>query len=115
MALNKRAIGTIWEQAAINYLKINGYEILETNYRCRIGEIDIIAKEEGYFAFIEVKYRKTAFMGDPFDAINSKKQRTIRKTASYYLLCHNLSEYTPCRFDAVGILGSTITLIKDAF
>jgi len=98
MALNKRVIGTIWEQAAINYLKNNGYEILD-----------------GYFVFIEVKYRKTSFMGDPFEAINSKKQNTIRKTASYYLLCHNLSENTPCRFDAVGILGSTITLVKDAF
>ena len=85
MALNKRVIGTIWEQAAINYLKNNGYEILETNYRCRIGEIDIIAKDDGYFVFIEVKYRKTSFMGDPFEAINSKKQSTIRKTASYYL------------------------------
>jgi len=115
MALNKRMIGTIWEQAAINYLKNDGYEILEMNYRCKIGEIDIIAKDEEYFVFVEVKYRKTASMGDPFDAINSKKQNTIRKTASYYLLCHNLSENTPCRFDAVGILGSTITLIKDAF
>lgn len=115
MTLNKRAVGTIWEQASINYLKNNGYEILETNYRCRIGEIDIIAKSEGYIAFIEVKYRKTSIMGDPLDAINRKKQNTIRKTASYYLLCHNLSENTPCRFDAVGILGNTINLVKDAF
>lgn len=115
MAANKREVGTIWEQEATHYLEKNGYEIVEMNYRCRIGEIDIIARNEGYLAFIEVKYRKTSFMGDPLEAINPKKQHIIRKTASYYLVCHNLSENTPCRFDAVGILGNTITLVKDAF
>lgn len=115
MAINKRLVGTIWEQASLHYLTNNEYEIVETNYRCKIGEIDIIAKNDGYLVFLEVKYRKTDIMGDPFEAINKKKQHTIKKAASYYLLCHNLSENTPCRFDAIGILGNKITLIKDAF
>lgn len=112
---NKRQIGALWEQAALAYLVENGYEILETNYRCKIGEIDIIGKNDGYLTFIEVKYRKNSSMGSPFEAINPVKQNTIRKTASYYMLCHNLGTNTACRFDAVGILGTEITLIKDAF
>lgn len=115
MAQNKRVVGAEWELAAQKYLMDNGYEILVTNFRCRIGEIDIIAKNDGYFAFVEVKYRKNSIMGDPFDAINVKKQNTIKKVACYYLLCHDQPENAPCRFDAVGILGTKITLIKDAF
>lgn len=115
MAINKRSVGTMWEQAAIQYLTQFNYEIIQTNFRCKIGEIDIIAKHEGYLVFIEVKYRKTVIMGEPFEAINPKKQHTIKQTAAYYLLSHGLSENTPCRFDAVGILGNNITLIKDAF
>lgn len=115
MALNKRLVGSIWEQAAVAYLKEHDYDILHMNYRCRIGEIDIIGKNDGYLAFIEVKYRKNSAMGSPFEAIDAKKQNTIRKIASFYMLCNHLSEHTPCRFDAVGILGNEITLIKDAF
>ena len=55
MSINNRKLGSKWEHAASDYLKKSGYEILETNFRCRIGEIDIIAKAEDTLCFIEVK------------------------------------------------------------
>lgn len=113
--MNKRSVGTLWENEAAEYMKKNGYEILQTNFRCRIGEIDIIAKNEGYLIFAEVKYRKNQAMGTPLEAISLSKQKTIRRTASFYMLTQGLPENIPCRFDAVGILGQEITITKDAF
>lgn len=113
--MNKRSVGTLWENEAAGYMKNNGYEILQTNFRCRTGEIDIIAKNEGYLVFAEVKYRKSKVMGTPLEAISPLKQNTIRRTAAFYMLTHGLPENTPCRFDAIGILGQEITIIKDAF
>ena len=55
--MNKRQLGTVYEQKAAAYLQQQGYEILECNFRCRIGEIDIIAREGEYLCFVEVKYR----------------------------------------------------------
>lgn len=56
---NKRAVGTLYEKQACEYLKSKGYKILICNYRCKCGEIDIIAKDGAYLVFCEVKYRKT--------------------------------------------------------
>lgn len=112
---NNRQTGTIGEDMAIQFLENNDYAIIERNYRCRIGEIDIIAENEGYLVFIEVKYRHSANKGNPFDSITLKKQSTIRKVAQYFMLCHNYDENMKCRFDAVGILNNEITLIKNAF
>lgn len=100
---------------AAQYLVKQGYRIIEHNYRCKIGEIDIIAMDNEYLVFIEVKYRKGTQYGNPLEAINKHKQNVIYKVARFYMLEHRYSEYTKCRFDAVGILNNEITLIKDAF
>lgn len=92
-----------------------GYVILEKNYRCRTGEIDLIAKEGGYLVFIEVKFRSSAKSGDPAEAVDVKKIRRITGAARYYLLTHGYGEATPCRFDVVAILCGEVRLIKDAF
>lgn len=113
--LNKRSIGSQWERRAAQYLAGNGYRILATNYNCRLGEIDIIAKENGYYVFVEVKYRSSLAYGDPLEAVTPSKQQRIRNAASYYLIENNIQPYVNVRFDVVGILGSEITLIKDAF
>jgi putative endonuclease len=97
------------------YLKEQGYVILEKNFRCRMGEIDLIAREGSYLVFVEVKYRSNASLGDPLEAVDRRKQATIRKVASWYLMKKGLSDRVPCRFDVVGILGKEITLIRNAF
>lgn len=100
---------------AADYLKENGYEILEYNYRNRIGEIDLVAKEGEYLCFVEVKYRKGTSQGSPFEAVNRRKQQNISLVAKHYLLTRGHSEWTPCRFDVVGITGEDIELVQNAF
>ena len=62
---NNRTIGSEYEDIIVNYIKEKGYEILVTNYRCKQGEIDIVAKDGKYLVFIEVKYRKSSKTGVP--------------------------------------------------
>lgn len=112
---NKRQIGFQQEAAAKEYLKCRGYQIIMQNFSCRTGEIDIIAEEKSYLVFIEVKYRTNLNSGYPEEAVNTKKQRAIIKTARYYLLKYKISEDTPCRFDVIAILGDSIQLIQNAF
>lgn len=111
---NKRTIGSRKEKQAGAYLETLGYQIVLYNYRCRFGEIDIIAKDGDALVFCEVKYRKTEKSGHPLEAVDSKKQRVISKCAMYYNTTNGLS-YLPCRFDVVGILGEQIEVIKNAF
>lgn len=112
--MNKRAVGSEKEQIAAEYLKENGYEVLMCNYRCKLGEIDIVAKDGAYLVFVEVKYRKNLKMGSPLEAVNPAKQQKIRKVCEWYLMENRLND-VPIRFDVVGILGEEITLVKNAF
>lgn len=113
--MNKKAEGLAKETEAANYLLEQGYQILSRNFRCRLGEIDIIARNDGYLVFVEVKYRTNMEMGFPEEAITSLKQRRITNTAKYYLLVNRLPESTPCRFDVIVMLKNEIRLIKHAF
>lgn len=115
MEKNRRATGTYYEKEAAKYLEGQGYEILTMNYRCRMGEIDMIAREGEYLVFVEVKYRKSSDDGSPEEAVNDKKQRTISRVASYYLMKEYGRMDVCCRFDVVAILGEEIRLIKNAF
>lgn len=113
--MNKRLVGSEYEQIAREYLVKHNYKIVEMNYRCRVGEIDCIAREAGYLVFLEVKYRRNGSMGSAVEAVDVRKQRQIRRTAQAYLIHHHLGEDTPCRFDVLGIDGGEFTLIKDAY
>ena len=112
---SNRRTGARYEEAAADFLRQQGYEILEKNYRDRYGEVDIVAREGRYLVFVEVKYRKDASCGYPEEAVSARKQQRIRHTASWYLYRHGCSEETPCRFDVVSILGEDVFLIRDAF
>ena len=103
------------EKEIRGFLKQNGFVILERNYRCKLGEIDIIAKDGKYFVFIEVKFRASGSAGFSLEAIDHRKAMRIRNAAVYYLFSHHLPEETPCRFDAAGIDGEEITYIRNAF
>lgn len=113
--MNKRQIGSRYEETAAAYLTEKGYCILERNFRCRQGEIDLICRHGRYLVFVEVKYRSHMTMGSPCEAVDARKQERIRKAAAYYLYSHGLGEDMPCRFDVVGILGSETELLQDAF
>lgn len=114
MKKNNCILGQEAENIAYNYLQDMGYTMLERNFRCKLGEIDIIALNDGYIVFIEVKYRHNSKCGYPREAVNYYKQRNITKVATYYLVkkgAYNKS----CRFDVVEITGDNIELIKNAF
>ena len=112
---NNRETGSHYERLAGAYLEQEGYEILEYNYRCKTGEIDIIAKEGQTLVFVEVKYRKDDKKGYPAQAVDQRKQQKIRKSAMIYLKKIHLSFEQQMRFDVVEILGKKIRVIKHAF
>lgn len=112
---NRRSIGSSYEQKAAQHLEVLGYRILERNYRCRMGEIDLIAMEDRTLVFVEVKYRSSEKKGAPQEAVGIRKQRKICRVAAWYCMCHQVPEDQPCRFDVVSICGEDIKLLRDAF
>ncbi len=113
--MNKKAIGSKWEAAAREYIKMCGYKILCCNYKCSIGEIDIIAQEQKTMVFIEVKFRSSGRYGSAIEAVDNRKQQKIRQVAAYFLITTYHTEFIPCRFDVLGFDNENITYIKNAF
>ena len=111
--MNKRKIGSIGEDMAVEFLKSRGVKILERNYQNRFGEIDIIGREDNTLLFIEVKYRKNESFGYPLEAVGFAKREKIRKMARFFLNENHYYHYN-IRFDCIGIIGSHIEWIKGA-
>ncbi len=122
--MNNRAFGSIGEELASEYLKENGFTILERNFRAgRFGEIDIIAAEREYICFIEVKTRTGSLFGTPAEAVGHAKREKLRQLAWIYLKQKNLKDRN-MRFDIVEVTGQRfneefkpkhIELIRSAF
>jgi len=109
-----KIVGNIGEESAVIYLEENDFEIIERNYRNKIGEIDIIAKKDDRIHFIEVKNRSTAKFGYPREAVTNQKQNKIRITALVYLKQKRLNDAF-ISFDVIEILDKKITHLKNAF
>lgn len=86
----RHEIGKLGEDLAIKYLKEKGYEIIERNFRCKQGEIDIIAKAKEEYVFIEVKTRTNQMYGNPVDAVNNTKKKHIYSATEYYIYKNKL-------------------------
>ncbi|MFP3870515.1 MAG: YraN family protein [Syntrophobacteria bacterium] len=106
------------EQLAVRHLKRLGYRIICRNYRCLLGEIDIIARHRGYLVFVEVKLRDSEAFGSPKHAITPAKQHKLSQVAWHYLQMHDLTE-TSARFDVVTVSGVSasprLEVIENAF
>ncbi len=116
--MNKRRTGAEKETLACRYLEERGVRIVERNYRTRAGEIDIIGLHEGFLVFVEVKYRTDLRCGFPEEAVTCAKQRTICRTAQWYIFTHEQTAaraYRGVRYDVVGMLGDQIRWTKNAF
>ncbi len=116
------SIGGNAERAACDYLSSHGYRVLETNYRCKLGELDIIAEDaEGVLCFVEVRSRTRGprDFGRPCETIGREKQRRIVRAAEHYLFARQVNPDRAMRFDVVGVLfdanSVTLELIRDAF
>ncbi len=99
---NTRAKGNLAEQIAAEHLESQGYRILERNFLCRLGEIDIIAMHEQELVFVEVRAKYSANTVDPAYSVNRTKQRKIIKAALVYLARHSASP-PPMRFDVAVV------------
>ncbi len=118
MGMEKKELGKKGEDLAVRFLKKKGYQIIERNYVCKMGEMDIIAREKDILVFVEVKTRTSTMFGPPQLAVNPKKQSQMSKVALNFLKEKKLED-VKARFDVVAILlgpkGAEIELIKDAF
>ncbi len=113
--MNKRQTGTAWEQKAARYLVEQGMRIVESNFRCRQGEIDLIGYHRGYLVFVEVKYRSSTAKGYAVEAVDFRKQHKICRVSDYYRCIHKVDGTTSVRYDVVAIQGDEINWIQNAF
>ena len=113
--MNTRKIGTVQEQRVAGWLKQHGYDIVEHNFSCRFGEIDLIARKDGYLIFVEVKYRSNLGYGSPCEAVDHRKQKRISNAAAFYLRRYGYPMDHPCRFDVAPVSADAVELMENAF
>ena len=113
--MNTTLTGREGEAKAADYLRCKKYEVIGANYRCRFGELDLIAKKRELVIFVEVKLRKNDRFGAAADAVTFSKQDKLRKTAASWLAAHDCD--APTRFDVIEIYTDTgrINHIENAF
>lgn len=106
--------GMAAEDAAVQLLIDAGYRIVERNFRCKLGELDIVARDGDVLAFVEVRSRSDDDHGSAAEMVRPTKQRRVARVAAYYLATQNPA-YDACRFDVVAITAGDAVLLKDAF
>ena len=114
MSRSTTARGQRAEQRAVVELRRRGYRIVERNFRCRLGEIDVVARDGDALVFVEVRSRADGQRGSAEETVNPAKQRRIARVAAAYLAARQ-PEFDSCRFDVVGITGERVTVLVDAF
>lgn len=115
MEQNKRTIGADMETRAVEYLVSQGVEVLERNFRCRQGEIDIVCRDGSYLVFVEVKFRASLRKGAPEEAVGLAKQKVICRVADYYRCTRGISQSVAVRYDVVAVLNEEIRWYQNAF
>ncbi len=110
------ALGRAGEDRAEDWYIASGYQILERNWRSRLGEIDLVCRRahDEVIVFCEVKTRRNDRLGEPAEAVTRTKQLRLRRLAAEYLSRHGCGPVN-VRFDVVAILGPTLTVIEAAF
>ena len=96
-------LGLRGESLAAEHLESEGYAIVARNFRCRMGEIDLIARRRDELVFTEVKLRKNAFYGEAREFVTAAKQRKLRMTAEYYLAARPWAQELRARFDVIEV------------
>ena len=117
--MTTKETGQKGEILAEAFLKKKGYRIVERNFKCKFGEIDLIAYKKKVLSFVEVKTRLSSDFGEPFDASNKAKQKKLSRLADYYIYKKKIPSSVPCQFDVVAILldkdNPEIQFIPNAF
>lgn len=107
------------ELAACDFLRKQGFDLVEQNFRSQYGEIDLIMLESELLVFIEVRQRPRSHFGSAIDSVTASKCRKIARTAAYYLQTHTQHRHRACRFDVIGAVISQgdwqFQWVRDAF
>lgn len=105
------------ETLAWQYLQSRGLRLLQRNYRCRRGEIDLVLQDQDSLVFVEVRYRRESRFGSGAESVDRRKQSKLIVCAQHYMQAHPKIARQPCRFDVVSVGGSgdAIEWIRDAF
>ena len=119
MQNSSQTLGILGEELAYHFLLQKGYRVLLKNYECNSGEIDLIAKENGFLVFIEVKTRSSDERGLPVEAVTYHKRTQLVRAAQFYMSRYGIHD-VPCRFDVVSVLmpqgqEPVLEVIQDAF
>ena len=119
---DRAELGALGERLAAKHLEGKGYRILERNFRCRMGEIDLIALRGSDLVFTEVKLRKDASHGEAREFVTASKQRKLLLTAEYYLSARPWAQNLQARFDVIEVYAPqgteencTICQLENAF
>lgn len=99
----RRAAGMALESIAASYLTDQGLELIESNFSCKLGELDLIMKDGDTLVFVEVRSRSSLGFMDPVTSIDYRKQKKLLRSASVYLKYHGLTDRVPCRIDVIGV------------
>jgi putative endonuclease len=116
----KDAVGRFGEDLAVQHLEAQGMTVLCRNWRCRSGEIDVVARDGSALVFVEVKTRSSTLFGDPAEAVSPAKATRLRALALRWLAAHQDNGFSPClRFDVVAVVrtgptGPTVRHLKAA-
>jgi putative endonuclease len=115
----RRRKGGRFEQLALAWLQARGLELVQCNYRCKLGEIDLVMRERDLLVFVEVRARGGSSLVAACETVDSRKQQKLLRTARHFLLCNERLAKLPCRFDVLGIRTAQdrpcYEWIRDAF
>lgn len=107
-------VGATGEDRAIDHLVREGMRIVERNYRCKVGELDVVARDGDVLVFVEVRSRRSAEFGNALDAVSWAKRRKVTRVAQAYLAWRR-PRFSRARFDVVAITGEELVHIRDAW
>jgi putative endonuclease len=98
--------GKLGEQIAERWLQRKGLQTIRKNYRCKVGELDLIMRENNRLVIVEVRYRKSTDFGGPLNSVSTLKQQRIARTTLHFLQAAPQFKHSPLRFDVLSLVGS---------
>ncbi len=99
----RRRKGGRFEELALAWLQARGLTLMQCNYRCKLGEIDLVMREREVLVFVEVRFRGRSSHVAACETVDNRKQQKLLRTARYFLVCNPRLAELPCRFDVLGI------------
>lgn len=113
----QHVLGHSAEEKACRHLTKHGLKLVERNFRCKLGEIDLIMRDTQHLVFVEVRARNNTQYGNSAESVTTQKQKKLIKAALFYLQTKQLIETTACRFDIVAfdLQSQQLDWIQDAF